>query len=286
MTIGFIGQGWIGKNYADNFESRGFRVVRYALEKPYFKNRAGIKSCDIVFIAVPTPTTPRGFDASIIDKVISLVGKGKIAVIKSTVTPGVTEKIQKEHSNITVLHSPEFLVESTARYDTDNPTRNIIGIPYKSSKHKSAAKKVLRVLPKAPIEITCLSKESEFIKYAANGLLYAKVVFANLLYDLAESLDCDWRVVKQGVTADPRVGKTHLDPIHKSRPGVRPGRGAGGHCFIKDFAALKKIYGNVVGEKIGLRVIEALERKNNNLLLSSNKDVELLRGVYGKKVPH
>ena len=26
--IGFIGQGWIGQNYADDFERRGFEVVR------------------------------------------------------------------------------------------------------------------------------------------------------------------------------------------------------------------------------------------------------------------
>ena len=37
--IGFIGQGWIGKNYADDFERRGLEVVRYALEEPYVKNK-------------------------------------------------------------------------------------------------------------------------------------------------------------------------------------------------------------------------------------------------------
>jgi 6-phosphogluconate dehydrogenase len=31
--IGFIGTGWIGSNYADNFESRGFKVIRYSKEK-------------------------------------------------------------------------------------------------------------------------------------------------------------------------------------------------------------------------------------------------------------
>ena len=37
MIIGFIGQGWIGKNYADDFEKRGFDVVRYSKEKKYIK---------------------------------------------------------------------------------------------------------------------------------------------------------------------------------------------------------------------------------------------------------
>ena len=58
--IGFIGQGWIGKNYANDFEARGYATVRYALEEPYKANEDKIKDCDIVFIAVPTPSTPTG----------------------------------------------------------------------------------------------------------------------------------------------------------------------------------------------------------------------------------
>ena len=83
--IGFIGQGFVGKAYADDFENRGFKNVRYALEEPYRNNKDLIKDCDIVFIAVPTPTTEKGFDDSIIRGAVKLVGKGKIAVIKSTI---------------------------------------------------------------------------------------------------------------------------------------------------------------------------------------------------------
>ena len=98
--IGFIGQGWIGKNYADNFEERKFNVIRYGLEKPYNNNGDLIKECDIVFIAVPTPTTPNGFDDSVLFEVIKKIGKNKIAVIKSTLLPGTTEKIQDKNPDI------------------------------------------------------------------------------------------------------------------------------------------------------------------------------------------
>ena len=40
--IGFIGQGWIGKNYSDDFEKRGYEIVRYSLEEPYVKNKEKI----------------------------------------------------------------------------------------------------------------------------------------------------------------------------------------------------------------------------------------------------
>src|SRR3989344_2783080 len=91
--IGFIGQGFIGKNYADDFENRGYTVIRYATRPEFAKNKERIKDCDIVFIAVPTPTTPKGFNYSIVEDVLSLVGRGKAAVIKSTILPGTTERL-------------------------------------------------------------------------------------------------------------------------------------------------------------------------------------------------
>ena len=96
LKIGFIGQGFVGKNYADDFEARGYAVIRYAKEKPYNKNKDAIKDCEVVFVAVPTPTTPKGYDASIIRTVLPLTGVGTIVVLKSTIFPGLTEKIKEE----------------------------------------------------------------------------------------------------------------------------------------------------------------------------------------------
>jgi len=90
LTIGFIGQGYVGKNYADNFERREFSTVRYSLEPEYVANKGRIGECNIVFIAVPTPTTPDGFDLSVVEGAVGFVSAVKIAVIKSTITPGST----------------------------------------------------------------------------------------------------------------------------------------------------------------------------------------------------
>jgi hypothetical protein len=108
--IGFIGQGWIGKNYADDFEQRGYEVVRFGLEPAYATNKERIAQCDIVLVAVPTPTTVDGFDDSIVRGVIGLVGKGKIAVIKSTMQPGTTESIQEQYPDRFVLINTAELV--------------------------------------------------------------------------------------------------------------------------------------------------------------------------------
>jgi UDP-glucose 6-dehydrogenase len=151
--VGFIGQGFVGKAYADDFESRGFKIVRYSLEEPYRNNKEKIKDCDVVFIAVPTPTTEKGFDDSIIRGAVKLVKSGKVAIIKSTILPGTTASIQKENPDIFVFHSPEFLTEVNARFDAANPTRNIIGIPARSKASETKAKEVMAILPKAPFEL-------------------------------------------------------------------------------------------------------------------------------------
>lgn len=274
-SIGFIGQGYIGKNYADDFEKRGLTVIRYALEEPHLSNKEKIKDCDIVFIAVPTPTTPEGFDDSIIRSALNHVKEESIVVIKSTVLPETTKKLQESYPDITLLVSPEFLSEATAAHDAAHPFSNIVGMPVKSQEHESAAKRVHALLPDAPYSLTCDSTEAEIIKYTHNASGYAQIILFNLIYDIAQKLGGDWDVIEKALRADPLISNRYASPIHKS------GRGAGGHCFIKDVAALRELYERIVGDKEGSSVFQALEEKNKQLLRESKKDLDLLRDVYG-----
>lgn len=276
MKVGFIGQGFIGKNYADDFENRGFSVVRYALEDEYRENKDRIKECDVVFIAVPTPTTPDGFDDSIIRKVVTLVGDKKMAVIKSTILPGTTESIQKENPDIFVFHSPEFLSEATAAHDAANPPQNIVGVPVDSEEYREKAQSIIDILPHTPHNLVCAAREAELFKYTHNCLGYSKVIFMNILYDVCDSIGARWDVVKEAIMADPMIANYHIEPVHKS------GRGAGGNCFIKDMASFSVLYERHLGDdKEGREVLRALQEKNKKLLKESGKDLDLLRGVYG-----
>lgn len=280
MRIGFIGQGWIGKHYADDFENRGYAVVRYSLDPQHLHNRDAIRECDIVLIAVPTPTTPDGFNVNSVRDVLPLIGKGKIAVIKSTISPGTTEQLQHEFPDVFVMHSPEFLVEATAAYNASHPDRNIVGIPKMTEEYVEKAKLVLSVLPRAPYETAMFSRDAEFVKYAGNCFLYTKVIYMNLLYDLVKQMGGDWDRIKEAFTHDPRIGQSHAEPIHKS------GRGAGGHCFIKDFEAFRHMYNKFTEDAMGSELLKALAYKNIQLLADSHKDLDLLAGVYGDLGKH
>ena len=275
--IGFIGQGWIGKNYADDFENRGYSVVRYALEEPYRQNKDKITNCDIVFIAVPTPTTPNGFDDTALISALEVLEAGQIVVIKSTTAPGKINALQDAFPQFHILHSPEFLVEKTAAYDAANPKRNIIGMPISDSNHRKMAERVLQVLPKAPYEKIMSARESELVKYAGNCFLFTKVVFMNTLYDISQALDSDYGVIREAVGEDPRIGHSHTQAIFDS------GRGAGGHCFIKDFAAYTDSYHEEIGQDTAFAMLESMIKYNQSLLLNSNKDLDLLAEVYGSE---
>jgi nucleotide sugar dehydrogenase len=283
QKIGFIGQGWIGKNYANDFEQRGLSVVRYGLEPEYIGNKEKIKDCDIVFVAVPTPTTPKGFDYSIVEKSLELVGQGKIAVIKSTILPGTTETLQQKYPKIFVMHSPEFLREIHAAYDAANPTRNIVGIPNMSDEFQEKAKQVLNVLPKAKYEKIMRSCEAELVKYIGNCFLYEKVVFFNQMYDLAISLGLDYQNIRDAVVKDERIGDSHTAVAHASGHNQQIlGRGAGGHCFIKDFEALIEMFKKQLpDDKLGLDALEAIKKRNYKYLVDTQKDLDLLKGVVG-----
>lgn len=276
MKIGFIGQGFVGKNIANDFESRGFEVVRYALEPEYVDNKDHIDSCDAVFIAVPTPTKPEGFDYSIVESALALVGEGKIAVIKSTIIPGTTDALQVRYPDRVVLFAPEFLSESTAAHDASNPMFNIIGVQPESSGHRTAAEAIMAILPATQHQFIVPVRAAELFKYTHNIHGFMRVVLSNLLYDASVALGTEWTHIEQIMNVDPMMSPYYNSPLHKS------GRGAGGNCFIKDMAAFSRLYAEVVSDDAnGIAVLKAMEQKNLELLSKSEKDQSLVKGVYG-----
>ncbi len=154
------------------------------------------------------------------------------------------------------MHVPEFLREATAAKDVAEPERNIIGLAEDTEEARKAGEAVLAILPPAPFTTVVSARAAELIKYSGNVFLALKVVFANMLYDLSDSLDIPYEDVRAAVAADSRIGPSHLSPVSASGHTLntaeeKPGRGAGGHCFIKDLEAFRRLYEQEGGMRQG-----------------------------------
>lgn len=203
----------------------------------YDKNGEGslkaINTADTIYIAVPTPYTENGCDTSIVEKVISELDGKKTIVIKSTVPPGTTDRIQKKYPQHKILFNPEFLTEATADQDMNYPDRQIIGYTDKSY---NVAGDILAQLPLATFEIKVPAFIAEFAKYACNTWFATKVAKNNELYDVFNKFggtDEQFDKMIDCISGDKRIGRSHLKIWHKGY------RGYGGKCLLKDMKAFR-----------------------------------------------
>lgn len=257
--IGIIGKNWVGNSYYDDFKRRGFELV---FTETNGRNSKGISLCDIVFICLVVDCDNNCLIE--ISEAIRLVGDGKIAVIRSTILPGMTEIIQGNHPDVFVMHSPEFLNRKSASDNAAFPEQNIIGIPRFDGLSRRKAQSVMNILPKAKRELICRSRESELIKFGSNAFFFFKTIYANLLFELAENLGIRWDMIKAGVSGDERVGNSYMMPVYEGSRGIRGD-------LKKNFECLKKLYSEISDDKAGLAVFDSLESKNSHLLKNQNQ---------------
>ena len=209
-----------------------------------------VNECDVIFVCVPTPGE---CDLTIMKKVLAEIKGNKIIVIKSTVLPGTTDYFQKKYSQHKFLFNPEFLTESTADQDIKYPDRQLIGYTDKSF---TIAGDIMLMLPLAPFERIVPAKEAEMAKYYNNAWFSTKVIFANQIYDICEKAGINYNSVKDMASADKRVGRSHLDVLHKGY------RGFGGKCLPKDLDAILKF---AKQKKVKVPLLEITKKINDTL---------------------
>lgn len=252
LRTGIIGLGYVGGAILNAIEEINSDNVMQLVYNTYDTDLSKNPTCtslaelldksDIIYIAVPTPMKSTGeCDTSIIESVVTEISKlarGKMLVIKSTIPPGTTERLQTIHPNNTILFSPEFLTEANYLEDFRFPPVLLIGKTAHTSKwvgdlvlaHQRQFVKY-NLVPQKVISATA----AEFYKYIANTFLTTKVSFANEMSAIAQGLKLDWDELQKIIVTDPRLGKSHWKV-----PGPDGRTGYSGHCFPKDISALRK----------------------------------------------
>ena len=276
MKIGIIGQGFVGTAVKEGlkqfYEIDTFDLDETKRDVDYVEDIIDRNS--IIFVCLPTPMKKDGScDTSIVENTVMELDNlaltrqcsNRIVVLKSTIPPGTTEKLNEECKHIQVVFNPEFLTEANFIEDFKNQTRIILGGTRKGT--NKLRQIYSKVFPKSHI-IKTGSKTAEMVKYMTNTYLATKVSFANEIYQICEKLNIDYDKVVEYSTLDERLGYSHW-----SVPGPDEDFGFGGHCFPKDLQALIS-----VADEFDLDVDVLRSTKSTNDKVRKNRDWERMKG--------
>lgn len=210
--FGILGYGYVGKATHKGLLKDAKAIV---YDTMFDVDKSIIYAADTVFICIPT-NTEQDIDI-IIDEITYLQLKNpKVSIIiRSTLPLGSCERIQKAVGPI--IYIPEFLRE---RYwDTDCLKRPLVV-------GHDKLKLPTWLLDEEIHE--CTTKEAELVKMFSNNFAVMRIAFANVFYDLSESVGADydnvlsmWKQVQQNQS-------------YMEVPGHDGTRGFGGKCLPKD----------------------------------------------------
>jgi len=282
MKLGIIGNGFVGNAISHAFVScMEVRIHDKDPQKSFNTLDEVVNGCDVVFVSVPTPMTDQGvIDLSIVESVFDDIEKIKnkdketVFVLKSTVVPGTTRSIKKNHPNLRIVFNPEFLTERHARFDFLNQSRIILGFESDlkdgyTNRTVDLVKKLYDTRFSGNNFIVTNYETAEMIKYFNNLFFSVKVSFMNEMKLVSDKLGTiNWEKAVRGFVSDGRVGDSHL-----LVPGPDGKRGFGGSCFPKDINAFMTF-----ADSIGLDLAVLKGAWKTNLNVRPERDWEKLKG--------
>jgi UDPglucose 6-dehydrogenase len=209
-----------------------------------------IDSSDTIFLCVGTPKDSQGgADLSQIRSVLDAISKReiehgkKIILIKSTVPPSTTDKMQeyiyaknpKLKNKLLVGMNPEFLREGHAWEDFMNPDRIVVGI----NGDREDRKKIMEIYRGFKKDVIFTNpRTAEFLKYLSNTLLSTLISYSNEMSMVAKKIG--------EIDVEKAFKLLHLDKRFSGNPAnivsyIYPGCGYGGYCLPKDTEAIAKL---------------------------------------------
>lgn len=275
--IGIIGNGFVGSAVRYGFSPNvGIDAEVRVYDKDPNKSTHPLRDVldtDIIFLSVPTPSNSDGsMNIDIVDNVLQNINEYAqlfqigIILLRSTVTPGTTRKLQEKYKDLRIVFNPEFLTERSANFDFINQSRFILG---GNSDNVVEVSELFRERFGSTLSIIETNYETaEMIKYMTNTFFATKISFLNDMKLLSDKCGVIWEDAIEGFVRDGRVGHSHLDvPGHDGKYGF------GGSCFPKDIQALINF-----GESNGVDMNVLKGAWETNLKVRPEKDWERLKG--------
>ena len=241
-TITILGKGVVGKSTGYLFADSD--VTYLDLYESEDDIDHAIRNSVYIIVCVPTPTVDGKQDITAITNWLKVIEekieKHKV-IIRSTVLPQTCKKLSEDYK-LQIVHVPEFLTESTAMYDAQNPEILVVGAD--DIILREEVFQLFNTRVKAKRFIQCDLTTAETIKYAMNAWFSLKVIFANELWNLANEVGAKYEKIKEA--------------LENHKWGSRNGwnvwasgyRGAGGRCLPKDLWALTEAFNMPLLEKV------------------------------------
>jgi UDPglucose 6-dehydrogenase len=253
MKIGIVGMGIVGNANYSGFNMLGHELVMHDIK--FDTSIDEVKDTEIVYLCVPTPTVDDRCDTSIVESVIAELAQINytgIIAIRSTVYPGFTEQMNESYTDLSICFVPEFLRERCAADDfINNHTLLAVG-----TNDPHVYKKIVESHGHLPKNTKQLSPtEAEILKYFNNTFAALRIVFANILYEVCEKLECDYSKVKDSYVLTGKTVDLYLDVNKKLR-------GYGGMCLPKDVLALASVLEDL---DLDFNLIKSIDSDNKKL---------------------
>lgn len=203
-----------------------------------------IADTELSIICVGTPSRANGsLNTYYLENVCEQMGESlkhktgsHIFVFRSTMLPGTMREViipklekssgKKHNQDFYALFNPEFLRESTAIYDFNNPPKTVIG-----SDNEEAANTLLTLYEGLPGPVIKTDIEiAEMVKYVDNNFHALKITFANEIGHICKKMGLDSHKVMDIFVQDTKL---NLSPYY-----LKPGFAFGGSCLPKDLRAI------------------------------------------------
>lgn len=253
MKIGIIGMGVVGSATHDGLAQLGHDMCHYDIADGQSK-LTDILNTECVFICVPTPTVDGVCDVSQVKDTVEKLVKNRyhgIIAIKSTVIPGTTDQLLEQCASSQLCFVPEFLRAKSALSDfVDNHDVLIVGT-YSQTVYTTLVS-IHGSLPEHCCMVTPV--EAEISKYFSNVYNALRVVFANAMLEVCDSMGADYQKVFDAVTLRRTITKFYLRASKSTR-------GFGGHCLPKDTTAWAKF---VQDQNLDLDIFNAIVKDNES----------------------
>lgn len=228
--VGVVGAGVVGGAMQSLC---GPETVLYDPYKPEFAgNKDAVNRSDVVFVCVPTPMSDDGTcNTSIVEEAVAWI-QAPLIILRSTVTPGTTDKLCKKY-NKRVVFQPEYLGETTKHVFGDMAERDFVVLGGTTEAVSMAADFYKHYYNSYVRYYFCDAMTAEVAKYMENAFYAVKVTFVNEFFDIAKAHGVDFNLLREIWLADPRISRDHTFVYPEAR-------GFAGKCLPKDCNAIVK----------------------------------------------